>query len=120
MTRMVAFDSEAAGYDVGYVPFSEDGHPYKPYVYYYEQNELWDLWLDMAKWKEMPTELVKDVSTYEWDMIMTLFDLWKRLFGYSIGPGHLGWRDMHEILHVSHFDVLMELYFNYKYRNYEH
>lgn len=80
----------------------------------YEAGEVLEQWQFFAKAKGVPPEAIR-LSPDEIDRILTLYALWKELFGYgSILP--LAWADVDTILHIHHFDLLLELYFNYKAR----
>ena len=104
------FDSDDI--DIRYIP--SWGHD-RYFIYYYEANEIMEQWRVFAKMKGVPDEKAR-LTSDEMDKIVTLFAIWKELFGYhSTFP--LSWQDMDAMLHIHHFDLLMELYFNYKFRN---
>ena len=85
-------------------------------VYYYEAGEILNLWNRFGRCSGIPEEQRK-LSPEETDLLMLLFHVWKKLYGYStLHP--LGHSEMDTLLHIHHFDLLTELYFNHKFRNF--
>lgn len=84
-------------------------------VYVYETREILDLWIKFGHIKGIPVEQTQ-MTCEERNNIMILFHVWKKLFGFDTSYPLCN-ADMSRILHVHHFDLLLELYFNYKFRN---
>ena len=75
----------------------------------------WDI---LCGFKGIPAEK-RPLQPDEEQYFLILLHFWKKLFGFDTWLP-LDHSDMDTLMHIRHFDLLLELYFNHKFRNFEY